>query len=238
MVFRPPFDLISRADLEQTFLKDEDKLKEFTAACAFIWDLGRSLGAPRRTVATARFYFYRFFLLRPDVTKYPPKDVAMCALLIAGKAEETFNSIKKIIYAAVSLLNKNNTNNSNGEVAGEQLKVWRQVIVGYEADMLQALGFNFCPPEYYPPLIRLGGMMGESKEVMQEAVCIIDKLTMHPLILCYPPYYLISAAILGAREKLGRRKKLLPPPLHLQVDPAIITTEILSFIPAEKREKK
>lgn len=235
MIYRPPFDLISREELQETFLKDENILKEFMAACAFIGSLGRSLGVPRRTIATARFYFYRFFLHRPDLSRYPPKDVAMCALLIAGKAEETFNSIKKIIYAAIALLNQStpaNTNSSNSTASNippEQLNQWRQVIVGYEADILQALGFNFSPPEYFPPLIRLAGMMGEREEVVREAVELMDLMTMHPLILRYPPFYLTSAAVLGARQKLGRRHKLLPPPLNTQVDLNVIS-EILSYV--------
>jgi Cyclin, N-terminal domain len=225
MISRPPFDLISREELNETFLKDEKILKEFMDACIFIDALGKSLGVPRRTIATARFYFYRFFLRRPELTRYPPKDVAMCALLISGKAEETFNSIKKIIYAALSLLDTGTVK----EIPSEQLNNWRQVIVGYEADMLQALGFNFCPPEYYPPLIRLVGMMGEGPDVINTSLQLLDLLTMHPLILRYPPYYVISAAVLGARDKLGRRKKPLPPPLYQYVDTSIVT-EILSFI--------
>ena len=105
------------------------------------------------------------------------------------------------------------------------------MVVSYEADILEALNFNFCPPEYFSPLLRLGNMMGERKGTLELAWKILDQMTLNPLILLrFPTYYLITAAISEARLREGRRRdKLLPPPLNHLVQFKYLE-EILSLL--------
>ena len=104
-IVRPSFNFLTKEDLDTIVSSEKNFVPTLMKAAVFIDELARQLGLPRRTVATARFYLFRFYAHRNSSFKsYPPNDVAMCALLIAGKAEETFVSIKRILNAAILVL--------------------------------------------------------------------------------------------------------------------------------------
>jgi hypothetical protein len=245
-IVRPSFNFLTKDDLDSIISSEKDFVPILIKAATFIDELARQLGLPRRTVATARFYLFRFYIHKTSSFKeYPPNDVAMCALLIAGKAEETFVSIKRILNAAILALSPS-TGTTGGKspaphassnasptdsISTEKFNEWRQVVISYESDILEALNFNFCPPEYFSPLIRLGKMMGERRATLEKAWKTLDQMTLHPLILLrFPTYYLISAAILEARILEGRRRdKLFPPPLNRILQTKYLE-EILSLL--------
>src|SRR5258708_17423953 len=197
-IVRPSFNFLTKEDLDSIVSSEKNFVPTLMKAAVFIDELARQLGLPRRTVATARFYLFRFYAHRNSSFKnYPPNDVAMCALLIAGKAEETFVSIKRILNAAILVLtppiNTGDATKSpsspytfstvslSDSISVEKFNEWRQVVVSYQADILEALNFNFCPPEYFSPLLRLGNMMGERKGTLELAWKILDQMTLHPL---------------------------------------------------------
>ena len=80
-----------------------------TAQLVSINSLLKSYGSPLRTVATAQTYFHVFFHeqthLEGREQRYPPMDIALTALLVASKAEETFKKIRAILSAAFIELN-------------------------------------------------------------------------------------------------------------------------------------
>lgn len=51
---------------------------------------------------TAQFYFHVFFM-RHSMDDYPAMDVALTALLVACKAEETYKRIHAILEAAMQI---------------------------------------------------------------------------------------------------------------------------------------
>lgn len=74
--------------------------------------------SPLRTVATAQAYFHVFFYEQQQRQgdagfgggeskrcQYPPMDIALTALLVASKAEETYKKIRAILSAAFLELN-------------------------------------------------------------------------------------------------------------------------------------
>lgn len=63
-----------------------------------------SFSSPLRTIATGQLYFHLFFA-RHSMAKYPPLDIALTAVIVASKAEETFKKIRQILTAAFLILN-------------------------------------------------------------------------------------------------------------------------------------
>lgn len=137
-------------------------------------------------------------------------DIALTAILVACKAEETYKRIRQILASAYMVLNPTFT---GSEVDVKIMEEHRLRVTQYEHIMLDTVGFNFTVPH---PHLFLASLCKYSKCIMplldygltnlvvsdEEARTSFNKLIQYyktPVILCFPPEMIAVAALMEAK---------------------------------------
>ncbi|PJF18095.1 hypothetical protein PSACC_02093 [Paramicrosporidium saccamoebae] len=167
-------------------------------ACDFIAKVARRLNFPYRTIASAQLYFHLFFSLHPH-TDYPSMDIALTTLLVASKAEETFQRIQQILVAAYRTLNPQ----AEGKV--RIIEEHRVRVTQYEHLVLEAIDYNFAVRHAHEVLARIGAELDLTSESMSSAFRFCKDCYYTPIVLCYPPEFIAAAAIIWMRTAEGSK---------------------------------
>jgi hypothetical protein len=178
--------------------KDKDFEKQRRESCNFIARVARRLNFPYRTIASAQLYFHLFFSLHPH-TDYPPMDIALTTLLVASKAEETFQRIRQILVAAYRTLHPQ----AEGEV--RIIEEHRVRVTQYEHLVLEAIDYNFAVRHAHEVLAGIGAELELTAESMASAFRFCKDCYYTPIVLCYPPEFIAAAAIVWMRMTEGKK---------------------------------
>ncbi|GMM32912.1 Ctk2 protein [Saccharomycopsis crataegensis] len=113
---------------------------------SFLLSLTRLLKFPSRTLESAMLYYQRYYLFNHFSTS-SNIDVAIAALFIASKNEDTIKKLRDIIAIANPLRNAPNTN--------EAIEENKKVILNFEKKMLETISFDFRTYHIDELLIRI-----------------------------------------------------------------------------------
>lgn len=198
-------------------------LQPLQEACVLIVRLSRALYFPFRTAATAMVYFQYFYARQslPHMAlfeRYPPKDLALTALFLAAKAEETHKKLVPFLQAAFIVLNPNwNGGNVEDVRISEE---HRMHVTKYEHVILTTIDFHFHtihPHEIVAalvPFLTTTTNIAKDDERLSTMFNFLRECYLFPqIILAYPPEIVAFAGlrhVFGAisAEKLGLDSKM------------------------------
>ena len=156
--------------------------------------------SPFRTMASAQLYFHLFFT-KYAMNEYPHMDIALTALLVASKAEETYKKIRQILAAAFLTLNPTF---SGTDLDVKIVEEHRARVTQYEHTLLEAIEFNFAIRHAHEVLARLCKTLGIVEKVALEAFEFCQQCYRTPMILCFPPEHIVLAGILKSEGRSRR----------------------------------
>ncbi|GAA5882578.1 hypothetical protein JCM16303_002053 [Sporobolomyces ruberrimus] len=150
--YRPyysPYEIDQLSRLQSTSKSQPDtalhRLNHFRQlACGYIERVGQRIGFPRRTIATAQSLYHRFHLHFP-LRDFSYQDVALSAILVASKLEDTLKKLRDIQIAGHQIANimEGGTGQSEGDQSAQEAH--RPQLIGIERLILQTVCFNFTP---------------------------------------------------------------------------------------------
>lgn len=179
-------------------IKQEELLERQREAAKFIMRVASFMEFPCRTMSTAVHLLFAFYSVH-SLRDFPvPNDIALTAIFLACKIEETFKKIKDILEAAFRVSNPQHM----GEV--EIPEELRMRVVMYEDEMLQAIEYNFNRPCPFYVLARVCRTLKLKQDTMLLAWDTLLKLHLEPLVSEYPLAYLCVACIISARLSMGK----------------------------------
>lgn len=142
--------------------------------------------------------------------RYPPMDMALTALLVASKAEETYKKIRQILTAAVTLLNPSA---QVDQVDGAIVEEHRRRVVALEEGLLTTIGFNLdSHPHAHEALLELARELKlyNTPNMLHSALRMLNRMYLTDLVICYTPMQLAGAALKEAMDEMNfSRRNLL-----------------------------
>lgn len=130
--------------------------------------------SPLRTTATSQLYFHLFYANNSNSMKvYPPLDIALTAVFVACKAEETVRKIREILAAAFIILNPGFR---GAEVEIRIVEEHRRKVTQYEDLVLEAIKYNFTVTHGYKHLLEIGRHFKQPEAIMKSAFEYMTKL--------------------------------------------------------------
>eukprot|EP00252_Welwitschia_mirabilis_P018908 TRINITY_DN423_c0_g1_i3.p1 TRINITY_DN423_c0_g1~~TRINITY_DN423_c0_g1_i3.p1 ORF type:complete len:221 (-),score=36.47 TRINITY_DN423_c0_g1_i3:9-671(-) len=136
--------------------KDGIDLKKETyfrkSYCTFLQDLGMRLKVPQVTIATAIVFCHRFFLCQSHA-KNDRYTVATACMFLAGKVEETPQSLKNVILTSYEIRNKKDPAALQRIKQKEVYEQQKELVVLSERVVLATLGFDLNVHHPYKPLV-------------------------------------------------------------------------------------
>lgn len=159
------------------------------------------MASPFRTIASAQLYFHLFYARHTPPT-HPPMDIALTALLVASKGEETGKKIRHLLAAAFLTLHPTFTGTT---VDVKIVEEHRLRITQYEHLVLEAIGYNFATRHAHQVLAALSRTLHLSSGSAVEAFEFCRQAYMTVLVLCYPPEFIAVAAVIWMRRRQRRK---------------------------------
>ena len=207
----------------------ESPNEEHVSTVQFLQQVCRRLRFPIRTLSTACSFYHLYYNhhKHADINGANPSDIALTAILLAAKTEETYKRIREILQAALVV--------SNPEFEGKPVDIHeetRVAVVKLEETLLECIEFKFntrlC---LFKQLVLIGSVkLRNGRETMRKAWASLVTLHCYPVIICYPGAYLAIACILYARTCMKKDiKKELEYMEEMAMDKQIVET-IISII--------
>lgn len=207
MLEPPPVQLLPESLLPKPDGQASVQQQQLQRGAQFIEQVCRKLRFPIRTTATAQAFYHRYCAHEHGDTvdgdgeeeeeDGTPTDIALTAILVAAKAEETYRRIRDILTAAFLLDHPEWPEGQPVEISEEA----RRGVVRYEEAMLQAINYQFARVSPYNVLVGMarGELGNRDARVLRHAWSTMQSLHLTPAILVYPVAYLALACIIGAR---------------------------------------
>jgi CTD kinase subunit beta len=174
--------------------------EEHIITVKFMQHVCRRLRFPIRTLSTACLYYHTFWAKRAgDSTN--PSDIALTAILLASKTQETYKRIREILQAALI--------ESEPEFAGQAVEIreeTRAAVVKLEESLLECIDYKFgermC---LFRQLVVIGSVqLRNGRETMRRAWEVMVMLHGHPIVLACPGAYLVLACIMHTRASMNK----------------------------------
>ncbi|KAH3767409.1 cyclin family protein [Pelomyxa schiedti] len=176
-------------------VKEEIALRRST--CAFLQEAGMALKFPQNTIATAIVYFHRFFA-RVSILSYDRYSLAISALFLAGKVEETTSKLKDVVCSTYRMLHKTDLKVNSAEFVEE-----RDKILSTEQLLLQRLAFDLTVDHPYKTLMKYVKKINGNRQLAQVAWNFINDSLRTTLCLQFPSQHIATAALYLASRVLG-----------------------------------
>ncbi|RKP12308.1 cyclin-like protein [Piptocephalis cylindrospora] len=183
---------LSKEVLETSSPDDPVKTRNtHTYYVTLISQLTRLLGFPRATWATAILLCTRFYAAHP-VLEHPPFLIAIAALFVAGKVEETYKRLKDVLSLARSLPSLG----EDGPEKNLSFEALHQQVLRKERLIFRSIRFDvgFRHPFVFIPKYTL--MLHGSKALGEAAWSLSIAMYSTNLPIQYPPHTLAAASIL------------------------------------------
>ncbi|KAJ6241212.1 cyclin [Anaeramoeba flamelloides] len=179
----------------------EEELKLRLKANVFIQKAGNLLGLPTLTQATGIVLLQRFFSVKSFVD-YRYQDVGLAAIFLAGKKEETFCHVHKVVYKTYSL---NYPLNHLPDEKGQEISKMCKDLITLENDLLHTISFELEIDHPYGQVVdyikKLHSDKRHKPALAQAAWNFInDCYTKTIFSILYPPN-LISSSVLALAAK-------------------------------------
>ncbi|KAH8926016.1 hypothetical protein BT69DRAFT_1279234 [Atractiella rhizophila] len=188
-----------------------------SSALGYIDRVGARLGFPRRTIGTAQYLYTRFHLFfSPKDFKY--EHVAMAALLVSCKQEDTLKKTRDIQVAGHQLKSIVEGGKGTGEPDPVALENDRARLIGIERLILETIAFNFYAEftssglfggsgaigrDVFGWVLKFGRLVGASKDYTRFAFLLAIDVYRTFVPLSYPPHAIAITCLWLARF-LGR----------------------------------
>ncbi|KAJ3240804.1 hypothetical protein HDU81_002657 [Chytriomyces hyalinus] len=160
------------------------------------------LKLPQTATATAQTLFIRFFALTPSdgPETYPPNDVALACLFLAGKVEECNRPIRAIVnvYFALKIyLDSGKTAAGFVDIPLDTYNDYKDAIIRNETHILARLGFNVHVQHPHGFMVNYLQSLGlaANKELAQFCWNCLNDIIRTPVVVYYQPNVIACAAI-------------------------------------------
>ncbi|KAI9179647.1 hypothetical protein H9P43_004975 [Blastocladiella emersonii ATCC 22665] len=179
--------------------------------CTLIDGAGRSLDLPQPTVATAQALLQRFYFVA-SLKKFGVRDIAVGALFLACKLEETPQTIRNVINVFYHhlQLHKGYTSPAPMDPNSAEFSDWEHRLLRSEMYILKHLGFHAHvahPHIWVLHYARALQLPATHPHVVQTAWNLCNDSFRLPLVCFYQPYILAAACLW-----LAARKHVVPLP--------------------------
>lgn len=198
----PPSPAFAVVELDTKVLPNEEHVN----TVQFLQRVCRRLRFPIRTLSTACSFYHLYYQHNNNNSNNGanPSDIALTAILLAAKTEETYKRIREILQAALVV--------SNPEFEGKQVDIHeetREAVVKLEETLLECIGFKFntrlC---LFKQLVLIGSVkLRNGRETMRKAWESLVYLHCYPVVISFPGAYLAIACILHARVSMKKDTK-------------------------------
>ncbi|PVV04342.1 hypothetical protein BB560_001159 [Smittium megazygosporum] len=128
---------------------------------------------------------------------YSTKDIAVAALLVSSKMEETFKKIKDIILIAYSIDPLDQSYNK------ESIDSTRKKIIQCEGLILKAIDFDFDVDEIHICYTKIVKLLKANDQICKDGWLILNDSFQSLLPLQFPPLVLITGSILLSKVLYG-----------------------------------
>lgn len=155
----------------------------------FLSNLTKTLKFPTRTLASAMLYYQKYYLYN-NFSTAANLDVAVCALFLASKNEDTIKKLRDIVFAANPLRNISNSN--------EAVEENRKLVLTIEKKMLETIGFDFRTYHVDEILIKIAKTLGISFDLSYLAYIILYDSYQTEIGLKVPAHAIALALIIIA----------------------------------------
>lgn len=157
------FDVSQLPSLKDGISAEEEALKR-RKTCRFIEEAGRVLKLPRVAVSTAMVFFHRFYA-KHSFNDHDRFEVAVAAIVLAAKTEESPKKLKDVIMECHKL-------KSRGMQAGR--------IAAQQAQLKESLGGRSPPP---PPPLPIEDLNPKEEEFakLKERILLLERVILHTI---------------------------------------------------------
>ena len=139
-------------------------------------------------------------------------DVALTALYLAGKAEETHKKLTPFLQAAFLVLNPSRgLDASDVRITNEH----RVHVTKYEHSILLAVNFNFCCEHVHTLALRLlaarGPLSAPLEPLLESLIAFIKAaISLPTVVLCFPPSLVAEACVCQALSAAHHSPRVPP----------------------------
>ncbi|KAI9034354.1 cyclin-like protein, partial [Hyaloraphidium curvatum] len=192
-------------------------------ACELVQSAGMLLGLPQVAMATAQVLVQRFFYLS-SMRKHSVRDIAMGALFLAAKVEETPRRIRDIVLVFDHVIKRARGQSLEPvEMFDAAFFELRNGLVDGEMHLLRGLGFNVQVQHPHGIMVNYLQSLGLSsnRELCQKAWNCLNDQRAHlltrrarlrtPISVAYPVHTVACAAIWLAARQIGIALPTVPP---------------------------
>lgn len=181
-------------------------------ASVFISQLGKRLGLPFYTIATAQYYF-QYFFCNYSLKTYSymviyvtyMQDIGIVCILVASKSEGTHKRIRQILAMAFLILNPSF---KGSDLDVEIVEEHRKKIIQYESQLLQLIQFDFDIIHGHFWMIKWMKELNLPVEMARKSWDFISLCYYNLSCVLYPPSVLAMAAIDSSSGALPRVLKI------------------------------
>ncbi|KAJ2727761.1 RNA polymerase II C-terminal domain kinase beta subunit [Coemansia sp. D1744] len=150
--------LSSSETTDRTELLAHPSMVSATKSCILAKEVGRSLGFPARTIATAQLLVHRVHIFQPSSTA-SSSDLGAACLLVAAKMEETIKRVRDILaHTYLLFATPVGTEFEPHSVPASVTDKMRHSVLAVEQTVLDAIGFDFRTAHPHLLFVKLAQM--------------------------------------------------------------------------------
>uniref|UniRef100_A0A6M2F1B4 B-like cyclin n=1 Tax=Populus davidiana TaxID=266767 RepID=A0A6M2F1B4_9ROSI len=171
--------------------------------CAFLQNLGLRLELPQTTIGTAMVLCHRFFVRRSHAC-HDRFLIAVAALFLAAKSEETPCPLNNVVRASCEIFHKQDITFLSYLLPLDWFEQYRERVIEAEQMILTALNFELNVQHPYGPLTSVLNKLGLSQTVLVNlALNLVSEGLRSSLWLQFKPHHIAAGAAYLAAKLLN-----------------------------------
>ncbi|KAJ2125071.1 RNA polymerase II C-terminal domain kinase beta subunit [Coemansia sp. RSA 1822] len=188
--------LSSSGETDRTELLAHPSMVSATKSCILAKEVGRSLGFPARTIATAQLLVHRVHIFQPTVS-VSSSDLGAACLLVAAKMEETIKRVRDILaHTYLLFATPVGTAFEPHAVPASVTDKMRHAVLAAEQTVLDAIGFDFRTAHPHLLFVKLAQMAGVPQDTTaRTGWLILADAFFTTLPVQYPAVVLAAGAL-------------------------------------------
>ncbi|KAJ2497793.1 RNA polymerase II C-terminal domain kinase beta subunit [Coemansia sp. RSA 1972] len=186
---------LSSETTDRTELLAHPSMVSATKSCILAKEVGRSLGFPARTIATAQLLVHRVHIFQPSVS-VSSSDLGAACLLVAAKMEETIKRVRDILaHTYLLFATPVGTAFEPHAVPASVTDKMRHSVLAAEQTVLGAIGFDFRTAHPHLLFVKLAQMARVSRDTALAGWLILADAFFTTLPVQYPASVLAAGAL-------------------------------------------
>ncbi|KAL3578209.1 hypothetical protein D5086_019713 [Populus alba] len=171
--------------------------------CAFLQNLGLRLELPQTTIGTAMVLCHRFFVRRSHAC-HDRFLIAVAALFLAAKSEETPCPLNNVVRASCEIFHKQDITFLSYLLPLDWFEQYRERVIEAEQMILTTLNFELNVQHPYGPLTSVLNKLGLSQTVLVNlALNLVSEGLRSSLWLQFKPHHIAAGAAYLAAKLLN-----------------------------------